>query len=83
MHLFSVFLGGPVAPGRMGEDHEVVFVVASGPDQAKGLARSKWRGMGRAHIDAVQRIDQVDGYQLSLTPAADGDGDRTELQDCN
>jgi hypothetical protein len=39
--------------------------------------------MGRAHIDAVQRIDQVDGYQLLLTPTADGDGDRTELQDCN
>ncbi|HEX4220058.1 MAG TPA: DUF1543 domain-containing protein [Acidimicrobiales bacterium] len=83
MHLFSVFLGGPVAAGRMGEDHEVVFVVASTPEEAKGLARAKWRGMGRAHIDAVQRIDQVDGYRLSLTQGDRGDGDRTELTDCN
>ncbi|HXA33734.1 MAG TPA: DUF1543 domain-containing protein [Acidimicrobiales bacterium] len=83
MHLFSVFLGGPIAPGRMGEDHEVVFVVAAGPEEAKGLARSKWRGMGRAHIDAVQRIDQIDGYQVSLTPVHGEDGDRTELQSGN
>jgi Domain of Unknown Function (DUF1543) len=83
MHLFSVFLGGPIASGRMGEDHEVVFVVAVGPEEAKGLARSKWRGMGRAHIDAVQRIDQVDGYQLSLSRLDGSDGDRTELQNCN
>jgi hypothetical protein len=39
--------------------------------------------MGRAHIDAVQRIDQVDGYRLSLTPVDGDDGDRTELMDCN
>ena len=83
MHLFSVFLGGPIASGRMGEDHEVVFVVVAGPEEAKGLARSKWRGMGRAHIDAVQRIDQIDGYQVSLTPVHGDDGDRTELQNCN
>jgi hypothetical protein len=83
MHLFSVFLGGPIAAGRMGEDHEVVFVVASGAEEAKGLARSKWRGMGRAHIDAVERLDQIDGYQVSLTPVHGEDGDRTELQNCN
>jgi hypothetical protein len=29
MDLFAVHLGGSVAPGRMGEDHEVVFVVAA------------------------------------------------------
>jgi hypothetical protein len=39
--------------------------------------------MGRAHIDAVQRIDQIDGYQLSLTPVGGDDGDRTELESCN
>ncbi len=83
MYLFSVFLGGPIAAGRMGEDHEVVFVVASSPEEAKGLARAKWRGMGRAHIDAVQRIDQVDGYRLTLTPNSGEDGDRTQLEDCN
>ena len=66
----------------MGEDHEVVFVAASDPAQAKALARSKWGGSGRGHVDAVRRIDQVDEYVVSLTQVADG-GDRTELEDYN
>jgi Domain of Unknown Function (DUF1543) len=82
MHLFAALLGGPVAEGRMGEDHEVVFVVASDAAQAKALARSKWSGAGRGHVDAVRRIDQVDGHELSLTKIEDG-GDRTELEDYN
>jgi len=28
VHLYAAFLGGELADGRMGEDHEVVFVVA-------------------------------------------------------
>ena len=67
----------------MGEDHEVVFVVASDPGQAKAAARSKWSGSGRGHVDAVRRIDQVDGYELSLLPVEGGSGDRTELLDYN
>jgi Domain of Unknown Function (DUF1543) len=82
MHLFAAFLGGPIAEGRMGEDHEVVFVIASDPAQAKSLARSKWSGAGRGHVDAVRRIDQVDGYELSLKKVGSG-GDRTELEDYN
>lgn len=82
MHLFAAFLGGPIAEGRMGEDHEVVFVIAPDPSQAKSLARSKWSGAGRGHVDAVRRIDQVDGYELSLTKVESG-GDRTELEDYN
>ncbi len=66
----------------MGEDHEVVFVIAPDPAQAKSMARSKWSGAGRGHVDAVRRIDQVDGYVLSLTKVESG-GDRTELEDYN
>jgi Domain of Unknown Function (DUF1543) len=82
MHLFAAFLGGPIAEGRMGEDHEVVFVIAPDPAQAKSMARSKWSGAGRGHVDAVRRIDQVDGYVLSLTKV-ESSGDRTELEDYN
>jgi hypothetical protein len=84
MHLFAAFLGGPVEDGRMGEDHEVVFVVASDINEAKGLAKSKWSGVGRGHVDAVQRVDQIDGYEVTLSQVADsGGGDLTELQGYN
>jgi hypothetical protein len=80
--LFALYLGGPVAAGRMGEDHEVVFVVAPDVSTAKVAARAKWGGAGRPHIDAVQRIEMVDGHLVGLTATAEG-GDRTQLEDCN
>ncbi|MGH9919889.1 MAG: DUF1543 domain-containing protein [Nitrososphaerales archaeon] len=83
MHLFAAFLGGPIADDRMGEDHEIVFVIAGTPEEAKVQAKKKWRGAGRAHVDAVQRIDEVDGFKVSVTPAADGQGDRTQLKSYN
>ncbi len=83
MYLYAAFLGGPVAAGRMGEDHEVVFVVASTPEEAKGLAKAKWSGAGRGHVDAVQRVDIVDGHQVSLRPTHEVSGDRTDLLSYN
>jgi Domain of Unknown Function (DUF1543) len=83
MHLFAAFLGGPVAAGRMGEDHEIVFVVASTSEEAKTLAKAKWSGAGRGHVDAVQRIDAIDGYQVSVTRAKDTTGDSFELNSYN
>jgi hypothetical protein len=75
--LWAVYLGGDVAPGRMGEDHEVVFVVAVDIKAARRLARAKWRGHGRAHIDSAQRLDRIDGHAITLIPAEPGDA--TEL----
>ncbi len=66
MHLYAAFLGGPLADGRMGEGHEVVFVVAPDLAQAKIRADAKWSGTGRGHVDALQRIEMVDGYEVSL-----------------
>jgi hypothetical protein len=83
MYLFAAFLGGPIAGGRMGEDHEVVFVVASSADEAKRLAKGKWGGEGRAHVDAVQRIDAVDGHEISVSTSAHPSGDRVELHSYN
>jgi len=83
MQLYAAFLGGPVAAGRLGEDHEVVFVVASTPDEAKGLAKAKWSGAGRGHVDAIQRIDTVDGHVVSIEPLQDetrGPADPAGLQ---
>ena len=73
MKLYAAFLGGDFQHDRMGEDHEVVFVVAENPTAAKAAAKAKWRGHGRAHIDALRQIDRVDGHDVTLTPGRPGD----------
>ena len=40
----------------MGEDHEVVFVVADDMVSARRAAKAKWGGDGRAHVDALTRV---------------------------
>lgn len=64
--LFVVYLGGKVAEGRMGEDHEVVVVVAEGVSDARKRAKAKWRGIGDPHVDAVQELDTVDSHKVCL-----------------
>ncbi len=81
MHLYAAFLGGRPSEGRMGEDHELVLVVAGDLAEAKTLARAKWSGTGRGHVDALQQIDMVDGYEISLAEV--GTGDRLTLDDYN
>jgi hypothetical protein len=75
--LYAVYLGGDLAEGRMGEDHEVVFVVGGDASEVRRRARAKWNGAGRAHVDAIQRLDVIDGYEIGLR--AVGGGDRTLL----
>ncbi len=81
MHLFAAYLGGELGPGRMGEDHEVVFVVAGDVASARQAAKSKWGGDGRPHVDALTRIDMIDGYVVNLEET--GSGDRTETEGYN
>lgn len=66
MKLFVVYLGGKVAEGRMGEDHEVVVVVAVGVSDARKAAKAKWHGIGDPHVDAVQELNVVDGHKICL-----------------
>jgi hypothetical protein len=81
MHLYVAFLGGPLADARMGEGHEVVVIVAEDLKEAKTKAKAKWSGVGRGHVDALQRIDMVDGYEIGLVGG--GSGDRVVLDDYN
>jgi len=67
--LFAVYLGGDLALGRMGEDHEVVHVAAPDTTDARRLAKAKWQGAGRPHVDAVLEIDVVDGFAVCLEPS--------------
>jgi hypothetical protein len=71
--LYLVFLGGDLAPGRMGEDHEVVVVVADDVKSARAAARKKWTGTSRPHVDAIRPLIATDGYSIQLvhTGAAD------------
>lgn len=78
MHLYAAFLGGELASGRVGEDHEVVFVVAEDTESARRAAKAKWGGDGRPHIDALTRLDVIDGFAVGLEPAATGDSMETE-----
>ena len=77
MHLFAAFLGGELTAGRMGEDHEVVFVVAEDMRTARRAAMAKWGGDGRAHVDALTRLDMVDGFAIALEQSGTGDAMET------
>ncbi|MGP8058201.1 MAG: DUF1543 domain-containing protein [Acidimicrobiales bacterium] len=82
MQLYAAFLGGALGSDRMGEDHEVVFVVAEGAAEAKQRAKAKWRGAGHGHVDAVARLEVVDGYRVEVT-AGNGGADHTVLDSYN
>ena len=66
MHLYAAFLGGELTVGRMGEDHELVFVVAADMADARKSATKNWGGAGRAHVDALTQLDAIDGYAITL-----------------
>ena len=70
VHLFAAFLGGELASGRMGEDHEVVFVVAEDVESARRAAKAKWGGGGRPHVDALTRLDMIDGFAVRSSRVA-------------
>ena len=77
--LYVVYLGGDPAPGRVGEDHEVVVVVATSVKEARAGARAKWRGAGKGHVDAVQAIRVVDGFEIQLEPSSREDDAELDL----
>ena len=81
MHLYAAFLGGELTDGRMGEDHEVVFVVADDMVSARRAAKAKWGGDGRAHVDALTQLDMIDGFSIGLERSGSGDRTHTEGYD--
>jgi len=77
VHLFAAYLGGDPGPSRIGEDHEIVFVVAPDETAARRAAKAKWGGSGRPHVDALTRLDTIDGYAVSLEQSGGGDSVET------
>jgi len=77
--LFAVYLGGGSSSGRLTEDHEVVHVVAQNLEEARRVARGKWMGVGRAHVDAVRLIDVVDGFRVLLHRSGESESSTVDL----
>lgn len=69
MQLYLIYLGGQLAEGRMGEDHEVIAVVAEDQTAAKKRAKAQRKGVGAPHVDAVRCLDAVDGYVVTVAQA--------------
>jgi len=66
VNLYIVYLGGSMLSSRMGEDHEVMAVVAADVPAACKAAKAKWQGLGDPHVDAVRHLDVIGGYQVTL-----------------
>ena len=79
--LYAVYLGGTPEKGRMGEDHEVVFVVAPDIPTMKRRAKAKWQGTNRPHVDAYEALSAVDGFAIQLV--ADGSEPHRAITDDN
>ena len=75
--LFLCYLGGKLAEGRIGEDHEVIMVVANDIKEAKLQAKKKWRGIPKdVHTDAILEVEAIDGYKIKLEKDASTDLDK-------
>ena len=55
-----------------------MFVVAEDMASARRAAKAKWGGDGRSHVDALTRLDMIDGFAVGLEPAGTGDTTETE-----
>ena len=75
LKLYVVFLGGKLGAGRLGEDHEVVLVVAQDADAARFQAKEKWSGVDTkgVHVDALEEVSEVDGYGILVVPKGNTD----------
>ncbi len=79
--LYAVYLGGTPEKGRMGEDHEVVFVVAPDIPTMKRRAKAKWQGTNKPHVDAYEALSAVDGFAIQLV--VDGSEQQRVITDDN
>ncbi len=81
--LYVVFLGGKLGAGKLGEDHEVVLVVAPDVATARLQAKEKWNGVDKesVHVDAIEEVSEVDGYAILVGPQGNADFSSRNIDD--
>ena len=73
-NLYAVLLGGKIRENHLMEDHHLVFVVAKSEDEARKLSKKKWNA-DDIHVDGIQKLNVVDGYQINLVKTDKQDDD--------
>jgi len=74
LNLYAVLLGGKIRENHLMEDHHLVFVVAESEEEARNLSKNKWDAED-IHIDGTQKLNIVDGYQITLEKTSKEDDD--------
>ncbi len=64
-NLYAILLGGKADRKLLMEDHQLVFVVAENEVDAAIAAKKKWH-VEKSHIDGIQKLDSVDGFEIHL-----------------
>jgi len=64
-NLYAILLGGKADRKLLMEDHQIVFVVAKSEVDAAIAAKKKWN-VEKSHIDGIQKLDIIDGFEISL-----------------
>ncbi len=63
--LYMAYVWGD-SKDRLIEDHEIIFVVAENPADAKRIAKEKTVLTSGVHVDVMSEIKNIDGYDISL-----------------
>lgn len=66
--LFLVVLGATV-PGRLIEQHDVVFAAANEVSELVPLLQDAWPAGSSVHIDAYREVSVVGQYRVQLSPS--------------
>jgi len=62
-----MMLMGCKPPGRLTEQHDILFGIASTPADLIPQVRSSWPGSGKIHLDGLRKVTNVDGYKILVT----------------
>lgn len=68
MKLFAIYIGGEIEGANI-ELHDMRFVVAASITETYDELRRQWWGIPKSlHIDCWAEIDQIDGFDVRLSP---------------
>ena len=84
MHLYLIHCGfydDATSFGGVFESHTNFFLVAHSPEDARQKAKaSEFFKSKRMHVDGIQQIDAVDGFQIALVPDKESGSQLTRIE---